>query len=396
MDRIRRGAWPLLLALTVGNWMFGCGQILIFPAPGLHLQASLDHVIQSNWSPTTCSLLAQLGLEQVAKNHPREAFANLECTIHNRRNDAQSFLALAELAEQISWTTEVTTRGDGIRWSRDAAVYAMFCLKALGKDHVQDGISCEPIKLHNRAVMRCLHLAQTRQPASHNNWPTKLTNAGIALSSPVASWTALGFELLRPTTEFFVVEPGLSGRRGGLGVPLVAHRRLEDSELDTWKPYGPRNVVFAATAVIHPNGCAVNWRQEPVELVLHDPLHDNGINVGDSPLPMGADVIIPLAFRLAQYPLRNYEFLGVLDPEFYMARAGVYALDPYQPGKIPVVLIHGVWSSPKVWAPMLATLRADPALRSISVLGRALPLWLRTSACGLLRAPVAARNPPKI
>ena len=48
--------------------------------------------------------------------------------------------------------------------------------------------------------------------------------------------------------------------------------------------------------------------QEPVELVLHDPLHDNSINVGDSPLPMGADIIIPLAFRLAQYPLSNYEF----------------------------------------------------------------------------------------
>ena len=182
-----------------------------------------------------------------------------------------------------------------------------------------------------------------------------------------------------------------------LEFPWSAHWRLEDSELDTWKPYGPRNVVFAATAVIHPNGCAVNWRQEPVELVLHDPLHDNGINVGDSPLPMGADVIIPLAFRLAQYPLRNYEFLGVLDPEFYMARAGVYALDPYQPGKIPVVLIHGVWSSPKVWAPMLATLRADPALRAayqfwvvLYPSGYALPL----AACSVRR--VAARNPPKI
>jgi pimeloyl-ACP methyl ester carboxylesterase len=38
-------------------------------------------------------------------------------------------------------------------------------------------------------------------------------------------------------------------------------------------------------------------------------------------------------------------------------------LDPYEPGKIPVILIHGLLSSPVTWAPLLNELRGDPILR---------------------------------
>jgi pimeloyl-ACP methyl ester carboxylesterase len=38
-------------------------------------------------------------------------------------------------------------------------------------------------------------------------------------------------------------------------------------------------------------------------------------------------------------------------------------LTPYQPGKIPVVLVHGLLSSPLTWAPVFNDLQADPALR---------------------------------
>ena len=85
-------------------------------------------------------------------------------------------------------------------------------------------------------------------------------------------------------------------------------------------------------------------------------MHEEVLNRIGNARPMAADLTIPLLRRLAQSPIRNYEYLGVIDPEFYMAPAGVYALEPYQPGKIPVVLVNGIWSSPRVWGPMLATL----------------------------------------
>jgi pimeloyl-ACP methyl ester carboxylesterase len=37
---------------------------------------------------------------------------------------------------------------------------------------------------------------------------------------------------------------------------------------------------------------------------------------------------------------------------------------PYEPGKVPVVFIHGLWGSPRNWDQMVEAFEADPALRS--------------------------------
>jgi pimeloyl-ACP methyl ester carboxylesterase len=37
---------------------------------------------------------------------------------------------------------------------------------------------------------------------------------------------------------------------------------------------------------------------------------------------------------------------------------------PYEPGKVPVLLIHGLWGNPQLWDRMVADLEDDPALRS--------------------------------
>ena len=47
----------------------------------------------------------------------------------------------------------------------------------------------------------------------------------------------------------------------------------------------------------------------------------------------------------------------------------LYSMQPYQPGRIPVVFVHGTMSSPVWWTEMWNTLRADPELRrQLSVL----------------------------
>jgi pimeloyl-ACP methyl ester carboxylesterase len=43
--------------------------------------------------------------------------------------------------------------------------------------------------------------------------------------------------------------------------------------------------------------------------------------------------------------------------------AGLSLLHPYVRGKIPVVLIHGLWSSPQSWTRMLEVFNSDPVLR---------------------------------
>jgi pimeloyl-ACP methyl ester carboxylesterase len=55
---------------------------------------------------------------------------------------------------------------------------------------------------------------------------------------------------------------------------------------------------------------------------------------------------------------------GGVNPADYPRGVGIHTIDPYQPGKIPVLLIHGLWASPRVWTTMIGTLRSDPVLRA--------------------------------
>ena len=48
---------------------------------------------------------------------------------------------------------------------------------------------------------------------------------------------------------------------------------------------------------------------------------------------------------------------------FRYESTGLSLLRPYVRGKVPVVLIHGLWSNPRSWRRMVEVLESDPALR---------------------------------
>jgi len=43
---------------------------------------------------------------------------------------------------------------------------------------------------------------------------------------------------------------------------------------------------------------------------------------------------------------------------------GIYMMQPYDPDKIPVVMVHGLWSSPMTWMEMFNNLRSLPEIRN--------------------------------
>ena len=60
---------------------------------------------------------------------------------------------------------------------------------------------------------------------------------------------------------------------------------------------------------------------------------------------------------------------------------GLYMVQPYEPGKIPVLMVHGLWSSPMTWMEMFNDLRSSPGdPRPLSVLVLPLsdgqPFWI--------------------
>ena len=103
-----------------------------------------------------------------------------------------------------------------------------------------------------------------------------------------------------------------------------------------------------------------------VLLELHDPLNTASLNVGDRQVPLESDLTTPLAYALNQKDLQELDSstVGLLNPGKTAKLQGLYMLEPYQPGKIPVIMIHGLWSSPITWMEMFNDLRSAPEIRN--------------------------------
>ena len=100
-------------------------------------------------------------------------------------------------------------------------------------------------------------------------------------------------------------------------------------------------------------------------LELHDPLEEASIEVARRQVPLEADLSTPLAYFLNQPQFQDSKLSteGLLNPGKVKELQGLYMLEPYDPDKMPVVMVHGLWSSPVTWMEMFNDLRSDPTVR---------------------------------
>lgn len=166
----------------------------------------------------------------------------------------------------------------------------------------------------------------------------------------------------------------------GLGVPLIAVRRGQ-SRQDPAERYYPPNVSFPMTAFLRvdrPAKSGVRGNESegtapPVidpaaprfVLELHDPLDRQSIDVAGRGVPLEADLSTPLAYFLNQPEFQDADLStkGLLHPGEARDLQGLYMLEPFDPDKMPVVMVHGLWSSPITWMEMYNDLRSDPLVR---------------------------------
>jgi pimeloyl-ACP methyl ester carboxylesterase len=72
---------------------------------------------------------------------------------------------------------------------------------------------------------------------------------------------------------------------------------------------------------------------------------------------------VPLAVMLARVNPKKFERSRILNPAKYAETARVTRLQPYDPNKIVVLVIHGLMDTPATWTPMLNRLRGYNEIR---------------------------------
>lgn len=152
----------------------------------------------------------------------------------------------------------------------------------------------------------------------------------------------------------------------GLGVPLIALRRTPENAGPD-EAYYPPGLSFPVTAFLRVHHVP-DPTQGPCQCVLElfDPLTVRSLEVEGRQVPLETDVSTPLAYFLdapALRPSRLLPLVGFFDGNAVHESQGLYMLEPYDPQKIPVVMVHGLWSSPLTWMEMFNDLRADADVR---------------------------------
>lgn len=126
----------------------------------------------------------------------------------------------------------------------------------------------------------------------------------------------------------------------------------------------PREVSFPVSAFFRFDGRVADLgTQRSGRLELYNPLTVQTVRVAGKTVPLQADLTTPLAYFLSRTDLDGIEYTGFLHADKIQDQAGIYMFEPYQPGKIPVVMVHGLLSSPLTWTTLFNDLRADPRLR---------------------------------
>ena len=156
--------------------------------------------------------------------------------------------------------------------------------------------------------------------------------------------------------EFIVRGLSTRNRDSGLGAPLIAVTekigRFQESRR------------FPATVFLRVSGNVCDWSAGKLSatLELYSAFGTRAVEVNGKRIPLQTDTTVPIAQGLNDSPIWS---LGL--DQFFSTEAtiktGVRLMQPYSPGKIPVVFVHGTASSPVWWAEMWNTLRADPVLR---------------------------------
>jgi Alpha/beta hydrolase family len=153
----------------------------------------------------------------------------------------------------------------------------------------------------------------------------------------------------------------------GLGVPLIAVCKNTRSTGDQ-SEFIPPELSFAVTAFLRvlPDagaGAGTTDASHHCVLELYDPLVSTDIVLGDRRIPLESDLSTPLAYFLNDPRLERLATVGLLQPDGVQSVRGLYMLEPYEPGKIPVLMVHGLWSSPLTWMEMFNDLRSVREIR---------------------------------
>jgi pimeloyl-ACP methyl ester carboxylesterase len=373
---------PLAQITIVVSALLGWSDIEIQPSRGDRAAAAYRSVADLD-RPTerTVETLRRYGLERVYRRDVNETLLRIE-KFAQQKAEPELVYALAEISWIEAKHLERWRKPQALDRYLDAAAYAYDFL--LGDDPIliQGRKPADPryrqaMELYNACVHHLIRAAMTRgeiQPQNGQVISFKYHGGERKLQCVLqkSPWRPEDIQKLLLATDFEVTGLNRDYHQYGLGVPLIAVRETgnQKGQREPYERFYPTEMAFPLTAHLVPTARLRDDRMDQREsrvctLNLVDPVEFQtvGEREKDNELPLEIDLTTPLAYMWSHTDLDRYRWSGLMRPEKNLERANLLLIRPYEPGKIPVVMVHGLISSPLAWIPMLNELLRDPKIR---------------------------------
>lgn len=208
--------------------------------------------------------------------------------------------------------------------------------------------------LYNRSLSFVVRFKKGTIQIREGVVPLPFGQIRIFSKTPELPWNENELEEVIPADSLKIRGLSIRNRVPGLGAPIIAVRKKT--------PKMPVSSSVPMTIFVKVHGSVKDFEGDNLSgesTILSAGARNMIIN--NQTVPLEKDLTASIAYTL------NDPYLWSVGRKlFRMGRStfepGIYPIQPYQPGLVPVVLVHGTMSSPVWWAEMLNTLNSDPAL----------------------------------
>lgn len=305
-------------------------------------------------------------------------------------------LALSEshackINENITTKTEQTNNKDCLEQELQAIdksirySYAyLFKTSRQPQDRIFDNRQVQIRDFYNQALNQLVNLySQTNTSATI---PSVIKIGKSSYTIDIESYQKLqGKKLEKFTSSYNMNFSGLRtiNRRDGFGSDFVAVLHPTEDSSEKENPYILDPLAYSYPNGINPNihkahylaSTLVAQPQNEVasqsdilnspdfRIKIYDPYNIEKINIAGKEYSLAANFSAPYGLWLAENNLGAAAYLTLIDSNKHLNMPHLYMLEPYNPNKKVIVLIHGLASSPEAWIAVTNEIMGDKILR---------------------------------
>jgi hypothetical protein len=321
---------------------------------------------QGKLSLPTENFLRRLGADEHYRKDPEQVLSVLHDTyvrfaIRNTPEAQTALVSLAEIAFHHA------SKADDPKYFLSAVAYAWAYLFPSSKElkpHPMDPRLRLAIDLYNRGISRAFADKDTSEIVFESGlFETGFGDLNIQLDDRELQWGDRRLSVFISVAEFEVRGLRNRYRWRGLGTPLAAV--TEPLNPDDTDDFFMKNMRVPASAVMTFDDFDGQLESGVLDARMHlrvaytsDSIEINGETIGLEMEPTSS-----FAFMLEEFDPWERELKGLFQGDLEVKGSGLTSLEPYRPGQIPVILVHGTASSAARWADILNDLTNDRRIR---------------------------------